>query len=227
MSSRIVLKAITLFVVANSALFGVSLEDYVDKKSCDQIVDKQLYQICYSYKYKSALSGWVTLDGNIVNKVNIKKRPRFYNEKTIPMQYRTKYADYNGYGKDWNRGHFVVSDADFDYDQKALVKSFTMANIIAQSSLVNQKTWIKAERYGRLVASKLGTVNSISLARYDNPEHKIGNNIVIPSVLYRIYYNNDANFEKCFKYDNVLNVDYERDQLRDHEIDCNSIKLHK
>lgn len=33
------------------------------------------------------------------------------------MKYRTKYKDYTGYGKDWNRGHFIVEDADFYYDQ--------------------------------------------------------------------------------------------------------------
>ncbi len=149
-----------------------------------RIIDKQLYEICYSYKYKGALSGWVTLYGDKVNSKNdIKKRPKFYNEKTIPMEYRTKSKDYTGYGKDWNRGHFIVADADFDYDSKALNKAYTMANIIPQSANVNQKTWIKVERYGRTLAQKLGYINSISIAKYDNPNNKIGNDIVIPSTL--------------------------------------------
>lgn len=113
--------------------FSVSLDDYVNKSECSQIIDKQLYEICYSYEYKGATSGWVTLYGDRVNSVNIKKRPKFYNEKNIPMKYRTKYKDYTGYGTDWNRGHFIVSDADFDYDEKALSKTYTMANIIPQS----------------------------------------------------------------------------------------------
>ena len=63
----------------------------------------QLYQICHTYKYIGALSGWVKLDANLVNTTSdIKKRPKFYNEKTIPMKYRTKNKDYTGYGKDWN-----------------------------------------------------------------------------------------------------------------------------
>ncbi|WP_421716925.1 DNA/RNA non-specific endonuclease [Arcobacter arenosus] len=123
-----------------STIYATELSDYVDKSKCDQIINKQLYQICYSYKYKGALSGWVKLYGNLVGKNDIKKRLRFYNEKTIPMKYRTKYKDYTGFGKDWNRGHFIVADADFDYNQKILNKAYTMANIIPQAANVNQKT---------------------------------------------------------------------------------------
>lgn len=221
------IKTLILFfgLIYVSTIYATELSDYVDKSKCDQIIDKQLYQICYSYKYKGTLSGWVKLDGNLVGKGDIKKRPRFYNEKTIPIKYRTKYKDYTGYGKDWNRGHFIVADADFDYDKKALNKAYTMANIIPQSAKVNQKTWIKVERYGRSLASKLGYINSISIAKYENPNHKIANDIVIPTTLYRIYYNNDSNFEKCFEYENRLDVDYKNDKLKNHEINCNKIKI--
>lgn len=216
---------IALFVILPNILFSASLEDYIDKSKCDQIVDKQLYQICYSYKNKGPLSGWVTLKSVSSEENDIKKRPKFYNEDTIPMKYRTKSDDYKGFGEDWNRGHFIVADADFDYDDKALAKAYTMANIIPQSAVVNQKTWIKVEKYGRILANKLGYINSISIAKYDDPNHKIANDIVIPTKLYRIYYNNEANFEKCFEYENILNVDYKNDRLENHEIECKSIKI--
>jgi endonuclease G len=140
------------------------------------------------------------------------------------MKYRTKYSDYTGYAEDWNRGHFIASDADFDYDEKALLKTYTMANIIPQSALVNQKTWTKVERYGRMLAQKLGYVNSISIAKYENPNQEINNKIIIPTKLYRIYFNNDVKYERCFKYDNVLDVDYKNDKLKNHEIDCKQLK---
>lgn len=69
-----------------------------------------------------------------------------------------------------------------------------------QSVPVNQKMWIKVERYGKTVAQKLGYINSISIAKYNGPNQKIGNDIIIPTILYRIYYNNNAKFE------NVLNI---------------------
>lgn len=216
---------IALLVILPNILFSASLEEYIDKSKCDQIVDKQLYQICYSYKNKGPLSGWVTLKSVSTEENDIKKRPKFYNEDTIPMKYRTKSDDYKGFGEDWNRGHFIVADADFDYDDKALAKAYTMANIIPQSAVVNQKTWIKVEKYGRILANKLGYINSISIAKYDDSNHKIANDIVIPTKLYRIYYNNEANFEKCFEYENVLNVDYKNDRLENHEIECKSIKI--
>ena len=37
-------------LLLSNELLSVELSNYVDKKKCDQIVDKQLYQICYSYK---------------------------------------------------------------------------------------------------------------------------------------------------------------------------------
>lgn len=219
-------KLLLIIVLLPSILFSAAIEDYINKTKCDQIIDKQLYQICYSYKYKGALSGWVKLDANLVNTTSdIKKRPKFYNEDSIPMKYRTKYKDYTGYGENWNRGHFIVADADFDYDEKALNKAYTMANIIPQSSNVNQKTWTKVERYGRMLAQKLGYINSISIAKYENLNQKIGNDIAIPTKLYRIYFNNDAKFEKCFEYENKLDIDYKNDKLKDHEIKCDSLKL--
>ncbi len=94
---------LSILLFLTTLTYAASLEDYIDTKQCDQIIDKQLYKICYIYKYKGALSGWVTLYGDKVNSKNdIKKRPKFYNEKTIPMEYRTKSKDYTGYGKDWN-----------------------------------------------------------------------------------------------------------------------------
>lgn len=215
---------LSLLVLIPNLLFAASVEEYIDKSKCDQIIDKQLYQICYSYKHKGALSGWTRLDGALINSGNIKKRPRFYNEKTIPMQYRTKYADYTGYGEQWNRGHFVVADADLDYNKKALSKAYTMANIVPMSAKVNQKTWVKAEKYGRMLASKFGYINSISIADYRGSNQTISNGIAIPNAFYRIYYNNEANFEKCFFYENRLDVDAESDKLKNHEVNCSVLK---
>jgi endonuclease G, mitochondrial len=207
-----------------SSLSATSINDFLNIEKCDQVIDKQLYSICYSYKYKGALAGWVSLNKK-VNQTNIKKRPRFYSEKNIPMKYRTKYKDYTGTGKQWNRGHFIVADADFDYSKKSLNKAYTMANIQPQSAKVNQKTWTKVEKYGRKLATKFNHVNSISIADYSNTKGKLKNNITIPGGFYRIYYNDNENFKKCFYYKNNLNVNYKKDKLKNHEIKCDTIKI--
>lgn len=206
-------------------VYAAQLSDFVNTKNCDQIIDKQLYKICYSYANKGAFSGWVTLHGNLVNKKNIKKRARFYSEKTIPMQYRTKYKDYTSYGRQWNRGHFIVSDADFDYSQKSLRKAYTMANIQPQSAYLNQGVYVKVERYGRKLATKYGTVHSISIADYRGANKTIRNNVIIPSGFWRIYYNNNANIEKCFYFKNILDKRLKNDKLKNHLIDCSKIKI--
>lgn len=206
-------------------LNATSLSEFVDKSKCDQIIDKQLYQICYSYKYKGAIAGWVKLYGDLVKQDNVKKRPKFYTEDSLPKEYRVKPSDYNGIGNTWNRGHIIVADRDFSYSQKAVLKTYTMANIVPQSAMVNQKTWIKAEKYGRVVAQKLGYLNSITIIKYGNNPERIKGGGAIPKEYYRIYYNDDKNFKKCFKYENTLDVDWKADKLRNHEIDCSSIRM--
>jgi len=188
-------KIFLLFVILIH-IYAFDLDLYINKQKCDQIIDKKIFKICYSYKYKGALAGWTILYGNLVDKKNIKKRCKFYSEKTIIKKYRTNYKDYTGYGKQYNRGHFIVSDADCDYDKMALYQAYTMANIIPQVATLNQRTWIKVERYGRILAKRFGYVYSISIAEYTNLSYKIGNDIVIPTKLYRIYYNDKFHFEK-------------------------------
>jgi DNA/RNA endonuclease G (NUC1) len=50
----ILLLAFTVLVFANSEF-----------KGCDKIIDKQIYKVCYSYKYKGALFVSYALDGAI------------------------------------------------------------------------------------------------------------------------------------------------------------------
>lgn len=100
-----------LILLMPNFLFAASAEEYIDKSKCDQIIDKQLYQICYSYKYKGALSGWVRLDGARIDNGDIKKRPRSYNAKfnfssVTPVSNQVsylmkKYAYYNNQKEYW------------------------------------------------------------------------------------------------------------------------------
>ena len=219
------MKKIILLLSLNILLFATNVSNFINKHQCDQIIDKKTYTVCYSYKYKGALGGWTILDSNKVNVLNIKKRPRFYENKTIPKQYRTKYSDYTGMGRTWNRGHLIIADADADYSKKSLHLVYDMSQIQPQASKVNQKTWLKVERYGRILATKLGYVHSVTIANYRGATKKLRNNIVIPVGFYRIYFNNEANFKKCFYYKNDPFVDWIHDKLKEHLIDCNKISL--
>lgn len=120
------MKKILLFLFTFlSVLSSNSINQYINQKSCVQIINKKLYHICYSYKYKGAIAGWVELDGELVAKNKIRKRARFYSKQQIPLPYRSHYKDYTGVADQWNREHFIVADADFDYDHKALKQAYS------------------------------------------------------------------------------------------------------
>ena len=76
---KIILLSLTLFL----SLLATNLNNYINKKNCNQIIDKQVFTICYDYKMKGAKYVSYTLDGKLVNKLNIKKRPSFYTEKNL------------------------------------------------------------------------------------------------------------------------------------------------
>lgn len=95
-----------------------------------------------------------------------------------------------------------------------------MANIIPQNPDVNRHTWIKAEKYERMVAKKLGEIYVINGVDYDTNPPRIGKNkIAVPKDYWKIIYNNQG-FERCFKYDNIQPVDVKADKLKEHEVSC-------
>ena len=215
------MRQLTILLVLVSGMFATSFDTYINKKNCDQIIDKQVYTICYDYKYKGALFVAYKLDGDLVNKTNLKKRHRFYSEKNIPKKFRSHSKDYTHSGYD--RGH-LANDASFDYDEKAVRKTYSMANIIPQAPKVNRKIWIKGEKYERSIAVKLGIAFVINGVIYDKNPKRIGKNqIAIPKAFWKMIYNDDKKFKKCFYYENDLDIIIKGDKLKNHQIECNSL----
>ena len=208
-------------LLLTTLLQATDLTQYINKQNCSQIIDKQVYTICYDYKAKGAKYLSYTLDGKKVNSVNIKKRSKFYTEKNLPLKYRSNPKDYSQSGYD--KGH-LANDASFDYDEKVVSKTYSMANIIPQAPKVNQKTWIKAEKLERLVASKLGSVSVLNGVVYSSNPKRIGKNqIAVPAAFWKMIYNDKKNYKKCFYYENDNNMDPKADQLKSHLVDCNSL----
>lgn len=213
--------------ILSALLFTVSAFGYTDftfnelYKNCDQIVDKQIYTVCYDYENKGSEYVSYTLDGDLVNKNNIKERFRFYSESLIPKKYGSKYADYTHSGFD--RAH-LMGDASADHDEKALRKTYSMVNIVPMAPLVNRKTWVKAEALERLVATKLKSAKVLNGVEYgDNPQRIGANKISIPSAFWKMIYNKEANYQKCFYYKNTNDIDVSSDRLQDHEVECSTL----
>jgi endonuclease G len=206
-----------------SFCYATEFTDFINNSKCDQIIDKQVYTACYDYHLKGSKFIAYTLDGASVNQANIKKRGKFYTEKNVPKQYRSHTRDYTKSGYD--RGH-MASDASFDHNIKAMRKTYSMINVVPQSPTVNRRLWIKAEKYERLVATQLGTVNVINGIVYRNHPHRIGTNqISVPDAFWKMIYNDDKGFKKCFFYGNDLTASSKEDKLKDHQLDCKKLQI--
>ena len=62
------IRKILLSSTVITMLSATNVSDFINLKTCDQIIDKQVFKICYSYKYKGALAVWYELDENLINK---------------------------------------------------------------------------------------------------------------------------------------------------------------
>lgn len=216
------LKKIISLALLSNALFAFDSQAYMNKNYCDQLIQNPYFKICYDYKLKGAKTITYTLSGDKVNQINIKKRPSFHTEKSLDRPYRVSPKSYTRTGYD--RGH-MANDASFDWSMQSLNSTYTMANIVPQEPKVNRYHWVKVERYARMMARKLGKVNVVNIIQYNhNPKRFKKQNIAIPKGFYKIIYNNEKSFERCFYYKNNSDSYPKKDKLRSHLIECSNIE---
>ena len=187
---------------------------------CDQIIDKESYKICYSYKNKGAKYVSYTLDGNLVNKNNISKRPSFYVEEDLDKEYQSKQTDYLDSGYD--KGH-LASDASFDYDLDNLYSTYSMANIIPQKAYNNRYIWYKTEQLERELAVKFNEIDVFIGVIYKENSSIIGDGISVPYAYYKKL-SDSLNYEECFYFKNEL-LETDTNELDVYKIDCDSSLL--
>jgi len=197
-------------------------ERYINKDKCNQIVDKEFFEVCYDYSLKVATSVAYTLEGDLVNELNIQQRPQFYEELTIDEPYRAKNSDYKGSGYD--RGH-LAPDASFDWSEESLEATYSLANVIPQVPEINRYTWSKVEKYARDKAVDLGKIDVINIIEYDKNQTKyIGeDNIAVSVGFYKILINEYESYEECFYYKNDMNISIDNDNILKHKVDCDTI----
>jgi len=217
------MKKIAFFILLSKTIFAITANEYINNSNCDQIIDKTFYKICYDYKLKAAKSVSYTLQGDLVNEVNIEKRPYFYSEKSISSEYRAYYKDYTNNKFNLDRGH-IAPDAAFDWTDESLDAVYSMANIMPQARKVNRYTWTKAERYARFVAVQRGSVQVLNIITYSDTPKRIGSHgIAVPTGYYKVLYSNDQTYTRCLYYANDNNIITQDDKLRDHDIDCSEV----
>jgi len=215
------MKILLLSLLFFSGLFAISTHDFINSQKCDQIIDKVFYTICYNYTLKSATAVSYTLEGDLVNELNIPNRPNFNVEILLDEPYRISSSDYTNSGFD--RGH-LAPDAAFDWSEESLKSTYSLANIIPQVRTINQRTWSKAEDYARLIAVLRDKVNVLNIIKYAQTPPRMGKNaMAISSGYYKVLYSDDQSYKECFYYQNNESAYKIDDALQDHLVSCNDL----
>lgn len=197
---------------AGSSYVKSDVGQFIDFSKCNQVIDKNIYSVCYDDVNHRAMSGWSIIEGSKLDKGNIKGRPAFYEDE--------KYSTYNVEDIQLpnHRGHTFANDNDYDYSAKTLNATYNMLNITPMHESLNIGNWRKIENKGNAIAKKVGEVISITLVEYfDTPRYDIKN---YPSSFVRIYLTDDES--ECYR---ASNTDRKGDKLLDLKIDCSSLLI--
>lgn len=65
-------KLLTACLLLTTSLFAFSNQSYMNTNYCDKIIANPYFKVCYDYHLMGAKTIAYTLDGNNVNKINIK-----------------------------------------------------------------------------------------------------------------------------------------------------------
>ncbi len=202
-----------LFFVVGLFASNVKNEDislYIPK--CDNLIDKNYYNVCWNDELGVADAGWTIIDGSKIDKKNIVKRATFYVNDKVQTLKPEQIEMPN------QRGHTFANDNNLDYDNEALKSTYDMINITPMHQTINVGAWRKVENRGNILAKDIGKVISVTLVEYGGEKYNIQK---YPLSYTRIYITEDEH--ECYKVDNL---DRKSGQLNSYKIDCQSIIKH-
>lgn len=172
----------------------------VAREGSNQYLCRTGYAINYNYDTKSTYFAVETIKPELLVTKNVSRKDDFREDTQIPAQYRATLKDYQGAGYD--RGHMAPA-ADFTYDANVMSESFLLSNMMPQHPGNNRGIWKYLEEYTRYWAQKYGQLYVITGTYFGSGSAFIGNNVGVPSHVYKIVIDPKRNKAIAFMFPNV------------------------
>lgn len=115
---------------------------------------------------------------------SIGRKDTFHEDVRLVPKIQSTLKDYKKSGYD--RGHLVPSDDMPDFESQN--ESFSLSNIVPQNPKNNRGVWKKLEDEARDYTRIEKRVYVISGPIYDNYNKTIGNNVIVPTRLFKIIF---------------------------------------
>jgi endonuclease G len=154
----------------------------IAQEGSNQYLCRTGYAVNYNYITKVA---YYSVENIRVDNL-VKTAPRkddFREDPQVPTEYRSTLKDYAGAGYD--RGH-IAPAADMPFSAQAMSESFFLTNMMPQVPGNNRGIWKYTEELTRYYAQKYGQVYVITGTIFSQPYKTIGNNVYVPSHIWKI-----------------------------------------
>lgn len=209
-----------------SFIFGCVLSFAVFAGNCDHhyynrispiTTEEATTELCYEkyvvmYSNDKRLAIWSAeklTKSDIDAGTGIKRSDNFHAEKRLPIEYRASLSEYINSGFD--RGH-LTADRDFPWSQEL----DSLANIVPQDKILNRGKWASLEKNIRIMAEK-SDIFVITGVFFIEPMKTIGNNLLVPSHMYKIVIDSKTSDVKVFVAENNNSATIEQWKISDIE----------
>ena len=165
----------------------------------NQYLCKNGYAINLNYKTKVPYFVVEHIVPAAVTIKSVNRQNNFREDANVPIKYRVTLKDYKN-AVDIDRGHLAPA-GDFISDAKLMSDSFFLSNMMPQNSANNRGVWRVTEERVRDWA-KTSEIYVITGTIYEKNYKIIGNNVGVPTELYKIIIQPVNNKVIAFLYPN-------------------------
>lgn len=183
----------------NCSTFIIWGAPQIQTEGNNQYLCKKGYALNLNYKTKVPYFVVEHIVPAAVATKSVDRQNNFREDVDVPVKYRVTLKDYKR-AVDIDRGHMAAA-GDFTSDAKLMSDSFFLSNIMPQNSGNNRGIWRVTEEHVRSWA-KTSEIYVITGTIYANNYTIIGNNVGVPTELYKIIIQPANNRVIAFLYPN-------------------------